>query len=310
MSSSPATRLRDSSTPFPLRLADTWIGDVVVVSNAGEPMTASQGCANVALLSVGLGPLAAAGLGLLVGAPDFTRAMLILTAICAPLAIYVRWAMQRYWRIAELVNRGEFDRARRALGDKRSAVFGPLVGLLAQLRGDHELAAAAYSWTIATFDGPAAKLPALSPAAAAAANAAAVAAATPTTRVTVLRGVIAFTNVGQLDAATALLTSGMSEGPYPATFEWVASTYLALCAGKALFDDGPAGAAAMAEHFRPIRGAWGGLTLAAYGLRQAGDTIGARALLEEEASRPGAEYLPALLPRLRRFIESRGEALD
>jgi hypothetical protein len=245
-SSSPATRLRERSAPFPLQLADTWIGDIVVVSNAGEPMTESQGCAKVALSLVGLGPPAAGGLGLLLSAPDFSRVMFILSAICLPLAVYVWWAMLRYWRIAELVNRGEYARARSALGDQRSATFGPLVGLLAQLREDHELAATAYSWTIATFNGPAARLPALSPAAVAAANAAAIAAATPTTRVTVLRGVIAFANVGQTDAAAALLASGSSEGPYPMTFEWVASTYLALCSGQPLFADGATGAAAMA----------------------------------------------------------------
>lgn len=310
MSKSSAPRLRDPSSPFPLRLADTWIGDIVVVSNAGEPMRASQGCANAALLLVALGPLAAVGLGLLLDEPDFARVMGIFSVIGVLLAAYIWWAMRRYWRIAEFVNRGAYAKAQRALGGKRSAAFGPLIGLLAQLREEHEFAATAYGWTISTFDGPAAKLPALSAASAAAASAAAIAAATPTTRVTVLRGAIAFANVGRVDAARALLASGESEGTYVATFEWVAATYLDVCEEKPLFPNGRSDAEAMAGHFRQIRGAWGGLTLAAYGLRQLGDAAAAQALLDEEATRPGAEHLSALFPRLRRFIESRGTVLD
>jgi hypothetical protein len=269
-----------------------------------------MGGAKVALLVVALLPLVLLGLGLLLGAEDFAFVMGILAAICVPLAAYVWWAARRYWRIAELINRGELDKAHRVLGKKRSASLGPLIGLLAQLREDHERAATAYSWTIATFDGPAARLPALSAAAATAQAAAAIAAATPTTRVTVLRGAIAHANVGRVDTGVALLSSGRAEGSYDGAFERVAAAYLAACAGQPLFPGGAAEAAATAAAFREIRGAWGGLTLAAYGLRQLGDAAAAAALLEEEAGRPGAERLIAFFPRLRRFIESRGAVLD
>ena len=305
----PATKLRDSTSPFPLRLADTWIGDVAVVSNGGEPMTASMGGAKVALLIVALLPLALLGLGLLLGAEDFARVMGILAAIFVPLAAYIWWAARRYWRFAELINRGELDRARRALDGKRSAALGPLIGLLAQLRADHEGAVAGYSRTIATFDGPAARLPALSAAAATAQAAAAIAAATPTTRVTVLRGAMAYASVGRVDTALDLLSSGRAEGSYDGAIEAVAAAYITVCAGQPPFPSA-ADTTAMAAAFREIRGAWGGLTLAAYGLRQLGDAAAAAALLEEEATRPGAEWLPALFPRLRRFIESRGAVLD
>lgn len=280
---SQASALRPASALFPRSLEESWLGDAAYVSNGGEVMEPKFVGAFIALAIVGGGPLVGMAIAIAMGEPDATIVMAIFSAICVPLCAWAWWASRRLVKINAVINAGNHDAARRVLGDKKSAGFGTAIGLLAQLSGDQQKAATAYRWVTASLEMPR-SVP------------------VPVTLQAYPREAIALTNLGQFDQAAARLRCARNAGTYCNTVTMVASAYLALATGQPMFPGGVDDAAKMVEHYRRIRGAWGGLALAGLGYKQLGDQAMCDALIAEERSRPNFDRLQTFLPLLTRVL--------
>jgi len=273
--------LRPASALFPRALEESWLGDAAYVSNGGEVIEPRFVGAIIALSILGGGPLIGLAIAIASGEPDATKVMAVLSVICVPLCAWVWRASRRLVNVNAIINAGDHEAARRILGDKKSASLGLAIGLLAQLRGDQEKAATAYRWVTSNLELPRSVQ-------------------VPVTLQGYPREAIALTNLGQFEQAAARLNRVRNAGTYCNTLSMVASVYLAHATGQPLFPGGVADAAKMVEHFRKIRGAWGGLALAAFGYRQLGDQAMCDALLAEERSRPHFDRLQTFLPLLTR----------
>lgn len=116
------------------------------------------------------------------------------------------------------------------------------------------------------------------------------------------RAAIAFINLGRAPEAEALLRDMRPRGEYLTALALVATGYLHLAKGEPM---PPERVDALERTFAPVRGAWGGLALAAYGRERLGDTARCEALLAEENARVHAERLLPALPLLARWAEDR-----
>jgi hypothetical protein len=277
--------LRPASVLFPRNLEECWIGDAVYVSNGGEVMQPRFVGAAIALCIIGLGPVIGLAIALASGEPDAARVMAIFSAICAPLCGWAWWASRRLVKINAMINAGDHEGAGRILGEKKSASFGLAIGLLAQLHGSQQKAATAYRWVTSNLE-----LPRSVP--------------VPVTLQAYPREAIARTNLGEFQEAATRLARVRNAGAYCNTLSMVASVYLCLAVGQPLFPGGTADAARMADHFRKIRGSWGGLALAGCGYRQLGDQAMCDTLLAEERSRAHFDRLQTFLPLLTRVMSS------
>lgn len=117
------------------------------------------------------------------------------------------------------------------------------------------------------------------------------------------REAIALVNLGRYDEAYQRLSSTPGHaGPYVAALASVAEAYLFFATHQML---SPEKVQALERTFLRVRGAWGGLALAAYFRDCARDAAGCDALLEEERRRAHADRLAAFFPLLVRWAEQR-----
>jgi tetratricopeptide (TPR) repeat protein len=268
-----ALSLRSASVPFPRSLEESWLGEYAVLTIAGSLTKPSLWPVYVILPLVAFGPLI--GYGIALFHDDLPLAPLPVLAAFAALFCWVGHRGLRGHRAAELLNAGRLDESQRLLARGRFGVE-LLHGLIAQLRADHARAAAAYRSAIAVTElRPVLIQPILAQAYA--------------------REAIALTNLGRFDEAHQRLQKMPVTGEYLSALALVAYGYLVVASGQVLTLE----TVQRLEHtFRPIRGAWGGLALAARGRAQMGDAAACRSLVEEERKRAHADELAAILPLL------------
>lgn len=279
----PAPSLRPPDQDFPTALEQTWIGDFVYVSNGGAVTQPKFVGAAIALAVVGLAPAVGAAIAVLIDEMEMLRVMAILEAICLPLVIYVWFASRRLVGIGATINRGPIEAARAKLDGKALATYGLAAGLVAQMRGKHDEAAAAYLAVIRTLERPR-SVP------------------VPMVQQAYPRAVIALVNLGRQQEADSLLSRIPNAGEYVSTLNMIAQAYASMVSGQTLFPGGASQAEAMAAHFRGVQGCWGGLALAAYGYHQLEDAAACAALLGEERGRAHFDRVAAFLPVLFRWI--------
>ena len=274
------TPLRPPGVFAPRSLEESWIGDGVTLSLGGQLVPPKIWLLHVVMSIVAFGPLVGFVIALFYGAEPFA----------APLPI--GWAALFGWmwhrslrghKAAMLVNEGRFEEAERAMAGR---TFGmeSTIGLMAQARGDHERAAAAYRGSLAIIERRPAHMQ-------------------PAHLQSYPREAIALTNLGRYaDAQQRLAVTPENGGPYLAALRAVASAYLALATNRMLASQE---VQALEQTFLPVRGAWGGLALAAYFRERARDPAGCEALLDEELRRVHADRLAGFFPLLVRWAEQR-----
>lgn len=281
--------LRAPTEPFPATLAETWIGDAVYVSNSGQVMRPVFVKTAIGLSVFSAAPLIGLVAVLAAGEPDGIKVMAVLSLIIVPLCALAWHAGQRLVKVNSRINTGRLEEAAKLLNDKPAALWGTAMGLLAQLQGRQQDAADAYHVVTMMLDLP--NTPRV-----------------PVTLQTYPREAIALTNLGRLQEASDRISRMGTAGEYCETVRLVAAGYLAMVAGQQVCPNAHE-AARLADHFRGIRGSWGGLALAAFAFEQLGDRATCEALIAEERSRPEFSRVQTFLPALFDWMNRRQAAV-
>ncbi len=285
--------LRSSEVAFPDRLDEAWLGDSVFLDNAGRLKPDMMRLALGVLAAVGLAPL---GAWLVLARSTSVEHLATLAAALAWALLFVgfAWLAVRGRRAGILLNAGQLDEAEAALAGAR---FGQarVEGLILQRRGDHARAAeiflkGARSLVVETRGEVAQRMigqgrpspevygDSMSPALMGELR---------------IRAALSLTSEGQLDVATQLLTTAPTPGEYLAALHLLAAAYLHLARRERIDLQL---VARLEQRFGSLRGAWGGLSLAAYGYACAGQMDRCRLLLDREAEGHHAEEIDRLLP--------------
>ena len=269
---------------FASSIEETCLGDMVFVGPLGGVSKPRMFLAHAVLGLIIFGSFAAAVLMFVFGV-DGAPGMLVFAVIFAAIFGWVWHSTTKGHRAGVLINKGDRVKAERVLGTGWSAIHGrgmPLA-LAAQLRGDHAMAAEVLQKLLAEAEKYGGVV--------------------PMHRAAYGRLAISLTNLGRNeDASVRIRMMGPSKGDYQSTMGMVARAYLAMAAGQPIAPGGEPELQAMAEHFRRIRGSWGGLALAGFGYYQLGNTAMAQALVGEERTKVKYDQLAVLLPGLWKWM--------
>ncbi|MEJ7734958.1 MAG: hypothetical protein WKG00_37940 [Polyangiaceae bacterium] len=279
----PAERLRPGGVLVPRTLVECRLVDAVALDIQGNLTSPRMGVLHTVMAVLTFGPLLAVAIGIPLGWP----AVAALPAVIFAALFGWVWVMGvRGNRTGALINEDRWAEAEHAIGTRR---FGTeiLAGLCAQMRGDHAQAEEIYHRGLQVFENRRAHLQ-------------------PVHAQGYARQALALVNLGRPDWAQARLARMPVTGDYLTALHLVASAYLLLGNGQPLPRDM---VTALCRTFRPVRGAWGGLALAAYGQERLGDAVGAQELLAEERARVGAAALVPVMPRLAAWAQQRGQPL-
>lgn len=278
-----AEKLRPDGVPVPRVLTESRLVDAVTLDLRGSMHTPKVVALHAIMAVVTLGPILGVAIALPFGGPP----ELLVPAVMFLVVFGWVWRMAlRSNRAGALMNADRWAEAERVLGKSQLGI-DLLLGICAQVRGDHATAEQCFHRSLQVFEHRPTHLQ-------------------PVQAQAYARQAIALINLGKLDWAQARLSRMPVTGDYLAALYLVASAYGMLANGQPVPREV---VVALQQTFTPVRGAWGGLGLAAYGYERLGDTATAQQLLAEERARVGVATLVPVLPHLAAWAQQRGQAL-